>query len=60
MLARQTGVSLAAPEDATLRLFRWLALRGSPPGNLDRPVNALLRLCWPAPARQSLLCPKLN
>ena len=32
MLARQTGLILAGA-DPTFRLLRWLALRGSPPGN---------------------------
>jgi hypothetical protein len=36
MLARQTGVVLAAG-DTVRRVFRWLALRGSPPGNRDLP-----------------------
>jgi hypothetical protein len=38
MLARQTAVGLAG---TVLRLLRWLALRGSPPGNRDRPVIAV-------------------
>jgi hypothetical protein len=38
MLARQTGTALVA--DTARRALRWLALRGSPPGSLDRPVNA--------------------
>jgi hypothetical protein len=41
MLARQTGLILAGAEP-TFRLLRWLALRGSPPGSLDRPVMRLL------------------
>jgi hypothetical protein len=32
MLARQTGVALAAADTA-----RWLALRGAPPGNRALP-----------------------
>src|SRR5437763_1812422 len=60
MLARQTGVILVWGEPAR-RELRWLALRGSPPGSLDRPVNALPRalrntvLC-----RETLLCPKIR
>ena len=36
MLARQTGVALA-PADTARRVLRWLALRGSPPGNRALP-----------------------
>src|SRR5207253_10024139 len=39
MLACQTGPILAEAEP-TFRLLRWLALRGSPPGSLDRPAMA--------------------
>src|SRR5438477_5261594 len=35
------GGILAAPEDDTLRLLRWLALRGSPPGNRALPDMSL-------------------
>jgi hypothetical protein len=35
MLARQTGVALAG--DIARRVLRWLALRGSPPGNRALP-----------------------
>jgi len=31
---------IGAPENATLRLLRWLTLRGSPPGNRDLPAYA--------------------
>jgi hypothetical protein len=41
MLARQTGVALA-PADTARRVLRWLALRGSPPGNRARPDISLL------------------
>ena len=41
ILACQTGLILAGAEP-TFRLLRWLALRGSPPGSLARPVMRLL------------------
>ena len=36
MLARQTGITFLSG-DTVRRVFRWLALRGSPPGNRARP-----------------------
>jgi hypothetical protein len=55
MLACQTGPILAEAEP-TFRLLRWLALRGSPPGTLDRPVMRLPRPLLPYGPDLSVLC----
>jgi hypothetical protein len=49
MLARQTGVALAG--DTARRVVRWLALRGSPPGNRALPD---MRYSHPAVAENQI------
>src|SRR3954451_14953846 len=51
ILACQTGLILAGAEP-TFRLLRWLALRGSPPGSLERPVIDYGVPC----SRNALIC----
>src|SRR5438067_540729 len=45
MLARQTGITFLSG-DTPRRVLRWLALRGSPPGNRERPDMPIYDLIY--------------